>query len=604
MKVSRTWLQKYFEAPLPGVAELSQLITAHAFEIDEIVGEMLDVKVLPDRAGDCLSHRGIATELSAILKMPLKSDPLREALPAWTRTDTFTIEADSTFVLRHTGALVTGIKVGPSPAWLKEALESVGQRSINNIVDATNFVLLNLGQPSHACDATKSSTKIVIRKAKAGEKVVSLSGDAYELTDKMHVFANAETGEALDIAGIKGGQSSGVSETTTSIFVSAGNYDGTTIRKTAQALKLFTDASLRFQNRPSPELTAYGMRDLLALITDVAGGTVEGVIDIYNTHADLAPVSITKQSIDTKLGRVYTDEEIRGAFARLRLPCKVEGEVYTVTPPFERVDLTISENLIEEVGRIVGYDKIEPVVPTAEGGFDQRKYRGIERLKDILVTHGYIEASTQSFAKKGDVGLANPTDVDNPYLRPSLAPNMQKALEHGKYIMPLILPPKGKLKLFEAGTVFNKDGEHLSLAISLPLAELDVVLGKPTMVGSIAEYDLSKVDLEAYGDGYEPKRYTLSAFKPFSQYPFVLRDIAVWVPTATTDSELAELIKQNAGALLTKIDLFDSFAKDDRTSYAFRLVFQSMDRTLTDVEVGVEMQKVTDAIAAKGWTVR
>ncbi|MEN9390137.1 MAG: hypothetical protein RLZZ283_237 [Candidatus Parcubacteria bacterium] len=605
MKVHRAWLQKYFDSPLPPTAEIADALTFHAFEIEETVGDMLDVKVLPDRAAYGLSHRGIAREISAILNIPLKIDPLREVLPQWSTTDKLNIETDPEFVLRHTGALITGITVGPSPAWLREALESVGQRSINNIVDATNYVMLNLGQPTHAFDALKSSSKIAIRKAKAGETVTTLSGETYELSEKMHVFANVETGEVLDVAGIKGGLNSGVTESTTSIFISVGNYDGTTIRKTAQALKLFTDASSRFQNRPSPELTAYGMRDLLALIAEVAGGTLEGVVDTYNHRPGVVTARVTQKQVDSLLGSEYSEKEVADVFTRLGFSFVKSGDEFVVTSPFERTDIVIKEDLIEEVGRILGYDRLPAVLLPVSGTVDQRRYHGIERIKDVLVGQGYSEISTQSFAKKGEVQLANPLDVENPYLRPSLVPNMQKAVEQGKHMMPLILSPKAPLKLFEIGTVFSRDNEYLSLVISEPYAELDPVLGVPVMAGSIAEYDLSKVDLEAYGDGYEPEKYVLGAFSQFSLYPFVLRDIAVWVPEGVEGSAVEKIIREKAGTLLKRCDLFDTFSKEGRTSYAYRLVFQSMDKTLTDVEVGEWMKSVTDTLNAQSaWQVR
>src|SRR3989344_98236 len=155
MRVSRAWLQKYFDGPLPEARELGDALTFHAFEIESIEGDLLDVKVLPNRAADCLSHRGIAKEISAIFNIPLVADPFRE-LPPESASEgkglSVQIE-DPRKCLRYIGARVTGVKVGPSPAWLAEALESIGQRSINNVVDATNYVMFNIGQPLHAFDA-------------------------------------------------------------------------------------------------------------------------------------------------------------------------------------------------------------------------------------------------------------------------------------------------------------------------------------------------------------------------------------------------------------------------------------------------------------------
>ncbi len=297
MKVSRKWLQKYFDAELPSTEALSEALTFHAFEIEEAEGDILDVKVLPDRACYALSHRGIASELSAILKLPMKEDPLLAPLPSWNETEKLTITADPAYVIRHTGALVTGVSVGLSPAWLSDALAAVGQRSINNVVDVLNYVMLDIGQPSGAFDTgtmgnTDGAIHVDIRRAKEGEKITVLTGESYTLTPDIFAFTDAVGGGLLDIAGIKGGLSSGVTEATTSLFLSAGTYDPTLLRRASQKLRLFTDASARYQNRPSPELTAYGMRNILALLAEVAGGTCVGVVDFYPKKEEIPNVSI------------------------------------------------------------------------------------------------------------------------------------------------------------------------------------------------------------------------------------------------------------------------------------------------------------------------
>ncbi len=612
MKVSRAWLQEYFEKPLPSVVELSDAFTFHAFEVEGVDGDVLDLKVLPDRAGYALSHRGMAAELSAILNLPLRSDPLREALPEWPKTDMLVMNTDSAYVVRHTGALYKGVKVGPSPEWLIKALESVGQRSINNIVDASNYVMLNIGQPTHAFDADKilkdgDRLIIDIREARPGEKIKILSGEDLTLSKGMYVIADGTSGEALDVAGVKGGFSTGITEGSTNLFISAGNYDGTLIRRMSQNLKLFTDASQRFQNRPSPELTTYGMRELLSLIKDVAGGELVGVFDVFPHRSHPPTVSVTISEIKILLGSDPSEIEISNAFYRLRLPFEREGDTFLVTPTFERTDLLIKEDLIEEVGRIIGYDKVESkVFSESDTVVDQGRYHGIERIKDFLVGHGFIEISTQSFSKKGDIGLANPLDDSNPFLRPNLAGNMVKAMKQAKNYAPLVSPPNEKPKLFEIGNIFPKGGERLSLVVSEMVEGLEDELGvKPDENDRIFEYDLSKVDLESYGKDFRPKRYVSGAFKPFSMYPFVLRDIAVWVPEGVQSGLIYQTVVDTAGPLLLKCELFDTFSKDGKTSYAFRLVFQSMDKTLTDDEVNGHMKSVTETLNAKeGWKVR
>lgn len=609
MKVSLKWLQTYFDIPLPSAEVISDAYTFHSFEIDEQIGDMLDVKVLPNRAADCLSHRGLAKELSAILDVPFKNDPLRTPLPnGGSRNPLLHVEIeDPKKCLRYIGAIVRGVKVGPSPAWLKEAIESVGQRSINNVVDATNYVMLNIGQPLHAFDASKlasppaggdGAVAIGVRSAKHGEKITTLSNEVYELSENIVVITDAHADAPIALAGIKGGKTAEVTTDTTDLVIESANFDGTTTRRAAQALKLYTDASQRFQNRPSPELAAYGMRDVLKLITEIAGGTVEGITDEYPTHVPApAPVSVTLGKINGVLGSNFSKEDVERVGERLGLGVESSGESFTVTPPFERTDLTIPEDIIEEVGRIIGYDKVLAAeLPPIVGTPDQSRFRGIERIKDQLVEQGFIEVSTQSFAKSGDILLTNPLDSKMPALRTTLETNLADALTRAKYVAPRVLPPNQKPKLFEVGTVFPKEGEFVELRMTERVPEWGEKAGTSD--------NLSVAKLEDYGKEYAPAQYELGAYQPFSLYPFITRDIALWVPSGTDAASIEQTIREHATALLARLDQFDSFEKEGRVSYAFRLVFESMERTLTDEEANGIMAAITAALASKGYEVR
>lgn len=623
MKVSLKWLQTYFDEPLPSAEAIADAYTFHAFEIDEMQGDMMDVKVLPNRAADCLSHRGLAKELSAILDIPLRSDPLRELIPVWDLggPTSLTVEIeDPKKCLRYMGAMVKGVKVGPSPAWLKEALEAVGQRSINNVVDATNYVMMNIGQPLHAFDAGKLAQKdgtyaIGVRSAKADEKITLLSGEEYTLSPNIQLITDVNANVPVALAGIKGGKAAAITSSdevrstkqdgsfreltsdTTDIIVESANFDGTTTRRGAQELKLFTDASLRFQNRPSPELAAYGMRDVLALITDIAGGEVVGVTDVYPTKPMVVPVSVTRTQVGNILGSKYTVADIEEVFRRLGLNTSIENDVFTITPPFERTDLIIPEDLVEEVGRIIGYDKLVPTeLPAIEGVPDQARFRGAERMKDELVEQGFIEVSTQSFAKKGDITLANPLDKNMPTLRTTLEDNLKISLEVAKHVAQLVLAPNQKPKLFEVGTVFPKSGEFVELRMTETV---------PAWGENFPTFDnLSIAKLEDYGKDYVPVQYELGAYKPFSLYPFITRDIALWTPAGTGSEEVMKILRENASELLVRLDQFDTFEKEGRVSCAYRLVFQSAERTLTDDEINGIMATITTALVAKGYEVR
>lgn len=591
------------------MSEIAEAFTFHAFEIEEATDEMLDVKVLPNRATDCFCHRGIAKELSAILDIPMKNDPLRTPLPLWdvVRPTSLTIEIDdSQKCLRYMGAVIKGVKIGPSPEWLCEALEAVGQRPINNIVDATNYVMMNIGQPLHAFDAGKLKVrngkwKVGVRNAKAGEKITTLSGDEITLSPNILLITDVNADAPIGLAGIKGGKVAEITEATTDIIIEAANFDGTTTRRAAQSLKLFTEASSRFQNRPSPELVAYGMHDVLALIKEIAGGEIEGVVDVYPAPVEVhKPVAVSLTQINSILGSNFSVAQVDDVWRRLALSyMKVDDSNWVVTPPFERTDLNIPEDLVEEVGRIQGYDRIPPTeLPAPNVGRttsyipDQARFRGVERMKDMLVEQGFTEVSTQSFAKEGDIYLANPLDKTKSALRTSLEENLNEALERASRYAPLVLSPNEKPKLFEVGTVFPKEGEYLELCTV------------PSEAGT-KEGDLSRIiDLEDYGKEYEPKRYQLGMYKPFSAYPFIVRDIAVWAPASANDGLTKSIIQKEAGPLLVRIDLFDQFEKEGRVSYAFRLVFNSPERTLTDEEINSIMGGITAALTGAGYEVR
>jgi phenylalanyl-tRNA synthetase beta chain len=635
MKVSVAWLEKYFAEPLPSTEELVDILTFHSSEVEEVIGEgektVLDVKVLPDRAAYALSHRGLAYELAASLDRKMSVDPLREELPPFPTTDRVNVSIESKDkCARYMGALVEGVKIGPSPEWLKKALETVGQRSINNVVDATNYVMLNIGQPLHAFDASKLKKNadgqycIGVRGAFEGETIITLTGEEYGLIEDTLVITDRSADAAIGIAGIKGGKRAEVDANTTDIIVESANFDGTTIRRAAQSLKLFTDASSRFQNKISPELASYGMRDVLALILEVAGGAIAGVADCYPAPEPAqSPVSVTRDQLNGMLGTGYSMDEITSALDRLSLEHVAEGEMITVRPPFERRDIVIWQDLVEEAGRMLGYDRVPATaLPAMPSTPDQSQWKGIEVIKDLLTERGFTEISTQSFAADGEIQLANPLQQERPWLRASLSGNMEEALARAAAVAPLVLGPEPALKLFELGTVFKKDGEHLSLALGYrPLSgkssgavlqeAVDALMEafpaagitRATDTGTgVAEISLKDAEL---GNDTVPSEVALGPFKVFSIYPFALRDIAVWTPSGTEESEAALLIQKEAGELLVRMDLFDRFEKEERISYAYRLVFQADDRTLSDTDLDPVMERITAALNKnEGWEVR
>ncbi len=571
---------------------ISDALTFHAFEIESAESEILDVKVTPNRGHDCLSHRGIAKELSAILNLPLKNDPLA-ARPRLAATDGVAVSINTPLCSRYIAGYIRGVKVGPSPEWLRQALESLGQRSINNIVDATNYVMFNIGQPLHAFDAGKLTAKagkyaIAVRLAHPGETMLALDDKEYKLLETMLVIADQHSDTAIGIAGVKGGKPSGVDESTTDIILESAQFDGVSVRRTAAALKLRTDASERFQQVISPELALYGAAAAADLICKIAGGEVEGFTDVYPAPLAQRSVSISVESINKILGTELTGAEVADVFIRLGFGYKEEGGIFEVMPPPERLDILIPEDLAEEVGRVVGYDKVVPVeLPKFEKDPEVNAiFYAAEKMRETLISQGYSEVFTSVFADEGERAVANKVDSVRPYLRTSLIDGLNEA--HAKNARNKDLLGLKEVKLFEIGSVWKGGKETM-------------MVGTVTDKEKASEKPLASVPATKYDD---LPLSTTERYKPFSRFPSITRDIALWVSSGTTMENVMAVIAKALGDFAVRIDLFDEFKKGDKISYAFRTVFQSPEKTLTNDEANAAMEKVYTVVAKNGWQVR
>lgn len=600
MKISRQWLQTYFDKQLPEAQELADALMFHAFEVESVEGDVLDVKVTPNRGHDCLSHRGIAKELSAILKIPIKSDPLRAGASLKPRCSDISLYIeDSKLCARYIAGYIRGVKVGKSPEWLKRSLESIGQKSINNIVDAANYVMFNIGQPLHAFDAGQLSRKdrkyaIKVRLAKKGEMMLALDDQEYILTDSTLTIVDGNSDAVIGIAGVKGGKPAGVTESTRDIIIESANFDGASIRKTAAALKLRTDASDRFQQVLSPELAAYGMCAAVDLIHKLAGGELVGFADEYPSTQTQWSVSVSISKVNSILGMTLSDNDIADVFTQLGLPFERKYSEFVISIPFERLDLTPPaggpEDLIEEVARIIGYDKIPatelPSLDSARGKPEiNANFYAAEKAREELMVKGYSEVYTSVFAEEGERAVANKIGGEKPYLRTTLVDNLSEAYERNVRNKDLL--GLKEVKLFEIGTVW-KDGKEV------------VMLGSADSAG-VREEPLRGIEAARYDN---LPTSTAERYEPFSKYPSIVRDISLWVPRGTNSDEVGRFISNVAGTLVRRCDFFDEFKKENQVSYAFRLVFQSSETTLTDAKVNTIMEQVYSAVMEKGWEVR
>lgn len=646
MKIIHSVLKEYLADKTPTPDKVEELLTFHAFEIDgveEIEGEtIIDVDVLPNRASDALSHRGIARELATILNVELAHDPLK-SLPAFPETDSIEVKISAPEACRRfTVALVQGVEVKASPEWLQKRLRALGQRPINNVVDATNYVMFTLGQPLHAYDADLFPTKdgkwqFDIRLAKESETVSLLAeGDkdedrVVELKGSELLIVDGSSDMALGLAGIKGGRSTGVNSQTRNIIIEAASFDPVSIRKTARGLGIVTEATKRFENEPSSELPVYAQQEIIKLIIDIAGGELVGLVDEYLTKSESPSVVISVDKVNRLLGLDLKIETIKAIIARTGAQVESGDNDTSIkaTAPWERKDLNTEVDYIEEVARINGLDNVASVIPVPVAKVKVNpNYYYADKIRKILIDLGFSEVITSSFQKKGDIQLQNALASDKSYMRQNLTKRLTETLTANYSHLDLL--GLLEVRVFEIGTIFTKTatgiGEQVSLALGVrtkgdgynpkddaPLKAACEAINESLNIKidwkiekGVAEANLtaitSKLPLPAEYDVLPVQK--VYSFKTISPYPAIARDIALWVKAEEAAESVLSTLLAPAGNLCVRHSLFDTFTKEGRTSYAFRLVFQATDRTLTDTEINAIMDNLYQVAAQKGWEVR
>ncbi len=413
----------------------------------EFLGDtVLDLDITPNRP-DCLSVLGIAREVAA-----LTSTSVREPLLGYPEMgrlikDRASVEiAAPDLCPRYCAALIDGLQIGPSPPWMQERLLAAGVRPISNVVDITNYVMLELGQPLHAFDFSLiSGRKIIVRRARPGEVLVTLDGTERPLDPDMLVIADAKA--AVAVAGLMGGAASQVSEHTTTVLLESANFNPANIRRTSTALKLRTDASLRFEKGLGPELAIVAAKRAVRLMLTLAGGrAAEGIIDIYPGKQREKRITATQERLRRVLGVQLPIAQVRQTLMSLGFGCRwVPPDRYVVRVPYWRTDVRIPDDVAEELARIIGYDELPTttlsgVIPSGQLQ-PQREQR--ERVRDILVTAGMQEVITYSLTDRESLAkvlspqemsqhpplrVANPMSRQQEYLRTTLRASLLETL--------------------------------------------------------------------------------------------------------------------------------------------------------------------------------
>jgi phenylalanyl-tRNA synthetase beta chain len=624
--------------PSAGVGEpLSEL-----FPPDTI----LDMEATPNRP-DLLSYFGVARELAALLNLsgPTRNEPKTNSEPSLqdaTRVAIFAPDACPFYTAR----IIRGVKVGPSPAWLVGHLEASGLRSINNVVDVTNFILLDLGQPLHAFDLARLSGGIRVRYAEQDEKLLALDGKDHALRPDDLLIADAE--KPLAIAGVMGGEGSGVTTATVDLLLESAYFAPAAVRRVSRRLGLISDSSFRFERGVDPEAVIFSSRRATDLILETAGGVAEealvsaGAMPVLRHTVEMRPARC-----ETLLGMPVPNS----ADLLKRLGLKSVGVNRWETPSY-RPDLEREVDLIEEVCRLAGIDRIPANVvsiatPVSE---PDREHDALMRLRQRLVGFGLFEARSLKLVDEGALDyllesksdvlrLRNPLVAEQEILRPSLIPGLVRAAERN------FNRGSTSVALFEIGKVFRPGSreERVDLAVILSgerqarswnqsaesfdlfdlkgmlqralRVDLNWLRGRPTefaplvcdmvgagneIVGHVGQVrpGLAK-EIGARGPLFVAE-ITINQtaaqtfkYKPLDRFPGTSRDVAFVAPLALKYREVHDTFRSAGEPLLVDVQLFDLFVDpsgqkvaSDKKSMACSLTYRSSERTLTHEEVG------------------
>ena len=631
--------------------------------LDEHLGDaILDLDITPNRP-DCLSIIGIAREIAALtgqqVRLPEASyDELGEPIERKASVEI----ADPDLCPRYCASLLTDVRVAPSPHWMEQRLLACGMRPINNVVDVTNYIMLEYGQPLHAFDFEKiRRNRIIVRRAHNGERITTIDGVERELPSDMLAIADGEG--AVAIAGVMGGTASEVMEDTTSVLIESANFNPVSLRRTSASLKLRSEASLRFEKGLSPELPMLALRRATQLMAELSRGKIaKSIIDVYPGKRETKPISLTAKQVERTLGIKVKREKTSEVLRSLGFGCELVGTgELSIAVPHWRTDVRLAEDLVEEIARVIGYGELPTTLPSGTlPRHEPEPMRALrERVSDILTGCGMQEVITYSLTslevlrKVGSdlapLRIANPITSEQEYLRTTLRPGLLQALSANEK------HEEGGIKLFEAGKVYlpSEGGlpeEHHMLAgvlcgpgldrswhgegqaldffdakgfletlfarlgveasfepteddIFSPSRAARVILGSQD-VGLLGElhprvaegFDISRpvyifdIDLERL----LPATTALRKYRPIPRFPVTLRDIAVVLDAATPSKKVNDIIE--SFPLVARVTLFDVYIGEQvppgKKSLAYRILYQSPSRTLTDEEVNKEQEKI------------
>lgn len=440
--------------------------------LGDVLGDIiLEAELTPNRP-DCLGLVGIAREVAVLTGQELRQPPAeyQESTPEVSSLASVRID-DPDLCPRYTGTVIRGVNIGPSPAWLVDRLRAIGERPINNIVDVTNYVMFELGQPLHAFDYDRvKDHEVIVRRARPGETIVTLDNQERKLDTDMLLIADPDKG--IGLAGVMGGANSEIDNSTMNVFLESATFNGPNNRRTSNALGLRSQATLRFEKNLRSGLSEVALRRATRLILELAGGVAaSGIIDEYpGKNSEPQTVSLTEEKLARVLGTELPNEQVTGTLKDLGFKIAETSDGWDATIPYWRADISIPEDLIEEIARIIGYDEF-PVTPPAgrmPSWQPRPEITTRDHVADALVRAGMQEIISYSATSESNesrvplndgtldfVRMQNPVSADHAVMRRTLRESVLSAVERN------LRTWHGPVALFEVGHVFGSAGEGL-----------------------------------------------------------------------------------------------------------------------------------------------
>lgn len=619
MKVPIKWLNDYLKLP-EDLSQWSSRMTSIGHMQDgpakTVAGDSVyDFEIRQNRS-DCLSMLGIARESAVVLETELKN-PYKnlEELPTVKNEAKISIENEDLCYRFHT-VTIEGIKIGPSPAWLVEKLQAYGIKTINNLVDITNFVMVEIGEPLHAYDRREvKNDEIIIRTAKKGEKVTVLGEKEVALTTEDLVISDPE--KILALAGIIGGEHSSIKADTTSIILEDAAYNQAGIRRTSIRHSIRTEASLRHEKFLHPHLADLGLTRAAHLILELCGGEIIDNTDNYPKKPQEISITLTKKNLDRLGGVDIPLSQAQTILEALEFEVSnASDSELTVRPPYFRTDIELEEDIIEEVMRIYGYDNIPETLPNVPPPKDiqSEKFMLEDRVRDVMTAAGYDEQITDPLTKEeksehAPVVLENSLNSESTMLRTTLRNNLNKVYTNQKK------HHKHEIKVFEVGKIYyKKEGKYIEERMVGILSAgknitylhhkgaLEVLFERLglTFKDDVTITRLSDKDA-VYFSEFSIENISLKPYlaKPvYTHSQRIVQDLSFFVPTETKVGEILKAIKEMSN-FVTQVELVEDRKLEDKRSILVTLYFQSDELQLSNEILEPEKKKIITELENK-----